>query len=188
MPSRNLLLHFWFLLLPPFLLAFLLLSLKLHSGFFISSTLNSTHKLVLQLFVNSCSFVWFLEVYECRCAILGAGFAGLSVAWHLLQVFSFFFSPRFSIGIFLEFLFILCAYCRVFQEVSRNYKPWTFANFLYNFVLLLSKFIFQNSCKELQLSIDLYDEIGIGGGASGVAGGLLHPYSPKGFCLTILPS
>lgn len=32
------------------------------------------------------------------------------------------------------------------------------------------------------MSIDLYDEIGIGGGASGVAGGLLHPYSPKGLC------
>lgn len=58
-----------------------------------------------------------------RCAVLGAGFAGLSVAWHLLQL-----SPQ-----------------------------------------------------ELHLSVDLYDEIGIGGGASGVAGGLLHPYSPKGW-------
>ncbi|KAI5659059.1 hypothetical protein M9H77_27852 [Catharanthus roseus] len=69
----------------------------------------------------SVSFSSSLPKTSLRCAILGAGFAGLSVAWHLLQ----------------------------------------------------------NSCKELQLSIDLYDEIGIGGGASGVAGGLLHPYSPK---------
>ncbi|XP_077238045.1 FAD-dependent oxidoreductase family protein isoform X2 [Tasmannia lanceolata] len=56
-----------------------------------------------------------------RYAVLGAGFAGLSVAWHLLQ----------------------------------------------------------NSSKESRLCIDIYDEVGIGGGASGVAGGLLHPYSPK---------
>lgn len=33
--------------------------------------------------------------------------------------------------------------------------------------------------KELHLCIDVYDEVGIGGGASGVSGGLLHPYSPK---------
>ncbi|KAF9588715.1 hypothetical protein IFM89_014591 [Coptis chinensis] len=56
-----------------------------------------------------------------RYAILGAGFAGLSVAWHLLQTVS----------------------------------------------------------KDSHLCIDIYDEVGIGGGASGVAGGLLHPYSPK---------
>ncbi|KAK8515411.1 hypothetical protein V6N13_139612 [Hibiscus sabdariffa] len=56
-----------------------------------------------------------------RCAVLGAGFAGLSVAWHLLK----------------------------------------------------------ESPKDLHLHIDLYDEMGIGGGASGVSGGLLHPYSPK---------
>lgn len=31
----------------------------------------------------------------------------------------------------------------------------------------------------MHLRIDVYDEIGIGGGASGVSGGLLHPYSPK---------
>lgn len=30
------------------------------------------------------------------------------------------------------------------------------------------------------MRIDIYDEVGIGGGASGVSGGLLHPYSPKG--------
>lgn len=29
------------------------------------------------------------------------------------------------------------------------------------------------------MHIDIFDEFGIGGGASGVAGGLLHPYSPK---------
>ncbi|XP_051149432.1 uncharacterized protein LOC127264096 isoform X2 [Andrographis paniculata] len=32
---------------------------------------------------------------------------------------------------------------------------------------------------ESHLCVDIYDEVGIGGGASGVAGGLLHPYSPK---------
>eukprot|EP00249_Psilotum_nudum_P002689 c15815_g1_i2 orf=626-1438(-) len=57
-----------------------------------------------------------------RYAILGAGFAGVSVAWHLLQ------------------------YCST----------------------------------SLQVSVELYDEGGIGAGASGVSGGLLHPYSPKG--------
>lgn len=31
----------------------------------------------------------------------------------------------------------------------------------------------------MKLNIDIYDEAGIGGGASGVSGGLLHPYSPK---------
>ncbi|OMO61779.1 FAD dependent oxidoreductase [Corchorus capsularis] len=56
-----------------------------------------------------------------RYAVLGAGFAGLSVAWHLLK----------------------------------------------------------QSPKDMNLHIDLYDEVGIGGGASGVSGGLLHPYSPK---------
>uniref|UniRef100_A0A7C9A090 FAD dependent oxidoreductase domain-containing protein n=1 Tax=Opuntia streptacantha TaxID=393608 RepID=A0A7C9A090_OPUST len=56
-----------------------------------------------------------------RCAVLGAGFAGLSVAWHLLR----------------------------------------------------------HSPKELKLDVDIFDEVGIGGGASGVAGGLIHPYSPK---------
>jgi hypothetical protein len=38
----------------------------------------------------------------------------------------------------------------------------------------------QQSPKELSLKIDIYDEVGIGGGASGISGGLLHPYSPKG--------
>ncbi|CAL5400499.1 unnamed protein product [Camellia sinensis] len=57
-----------------------------------------------------------------RYAVLGAGFAGLSVAWHLLH----------------------CSH------------------------------------KKLPLCVDIYDEVGIGGGASGVSGGLLHPYSPKG--------
>lgn len=38
----------------------------------------------------------------------------------------------------------------------------------------------QESPKDLRLRIDIYDEVGIGGGASGVSGGLLHPYSPKG--------
>lgn len=56
-----------------------------------------------------------------RYAVLGAGFAGLSVAWHLLK----------------------------------------------------------QSPKDSRIRIDIYDEVGIGGGASGVSGGLLHPYSPK---------
>ncbi|XP_031482329.1 uncharacterized protein LOC116252304 [Nymphaea colorata] len=56
-----------------------------------------------------------------RYAVLGAGFAGLSVAWHLLKL----------------------------------------------------------SARDTDLHIDIYDEVGIGGGASGVAGGLVHPYSPK---------
>ncbi|GAB2232643.1 hypothetical protein Droror1_Dr00011685 [Drosera rotundifolia] len=56
-----------------------------------------------------------------RYAVLGAGFAGLSVAWHLLR----------------------------------------------------------QSPMDLDVHIDMYDDAGIGGGASGVAGGLVHPYSPK---------
>ncbi|KAI3714973.1 hypothetical protein L6452_21936 [Arctium lappa] len=56
-----------------------------------------------------------------RYAVLGAGFAGLSVAWHLLE----------------------------------------------------------QSPIELHVCIDVLDGVGIGGGASGVSGGLLHPYSPK---------
>ncbi|XP_068648817.1 uncharacterized protein [Aristolochia californica] len=39
--------------------------------------------------------------------------------------------------------------------------------------------LLKDSPKESNLCVDIYDEIGIGGGASGVAGGLLHPYSPK---------
>ncbi|KAI5056844.1 hypothetical protein GOP47_0028662 [Adiantum capillus-veneris] len=57
-----------------------------------------------------------------RYAVLGAGFAGLSVAWHLLQL----------------------------------------------------------SGDSIQVSVDVFDEEGIGAGASGVSGGLLHPYTPKG--------
>ncbi|KAL5228522.1 hypothetical protein ABZP36_016787 [Zizania latifolia] len=56
-----------------------------------------------------------------RYAVLGAGFAGLSVAWHLLK----------------------------------------------------------HSPKDSRVCVDIYDENGIGGGASGVSGGLLHPFSPK---------
>ncbi|PNT76377.1 hypothetical protein BRADI_1g47557v3 [Brachypodium distachyon] len=56
-----------------------------------------------------------------RYAVLGAGFAGLSVAWHLLK----------------------------------------------------------HSPKNSRVTVDVYDENGVGGGASGVSGGLLHPYSPK---------
>lgn len=38
----------------------------------------------------------------------------------------------------------------------------------------------QHSPKDSRVSVDVYDENGVGGGASGVSGGLLHPYSPKG--------
>ncbi|KAL6534919.1 hypothetical protein OROGR_013594 [Orobanche gracilis] len=38
---------------------------------------------------------------------------------------------------------------------------------------------FNHGPKESHICVDIYDEVGIGGGASGVAGGLLHPYSPK---------
>ncbi|XP_012071448.1 uncharacterized protein LOC105633467 isoform X2 [Jatropha curcas] len=62
-----------------------------------------------------------LSLPPLRYAVLGAGFAGLSVVWHLLK----------------------------------------------------------HSHKELNVRIDIFDEVGIGGGASGVSGGLLHPYSPK---------
>lgn len=39
----------------------------------------------------------------------------------------------------------------------------------------------------MSLSVDVYDEVGIGGGASGVSGGLLHPYSPKGILIKFSP-
>ncbi|XP_073044164.1 uncharacterized protein [Primulina eburnea] len=68
-----------------------------------------------------CSFSTSVPKRPLRYAVLGAGFAGLSVAWHLLQ----------------------------------------------------------HGSKEIHLCVDIYDEAGVGGGASGVAGGLLHPYSPK---------
>lgn len=38
----------------------------------------------------------------------------------------------------------------------------------------------QHGSKDSHLCVDIYDEAGVGGGASGIAGGLLHPYSPKG--------
>ncbi|GMI84360.1 hypothetical protein like AT2G22650 [Hibiscus trionum] len=79
------------------------------------SPLTSYGKLTSPVFLSS------LSQRPLRYAVLGAGFAGLSVAWHLLK----------------------------------------------------------ESPKDLHLHIDLYDEMGIGGGASGVSGGLLHPYSPK---------
>lgn len=43
----------------------------------------------------------------------------------------------------------------------------------------------QHSSKDSHLCIDIYDEVGIGGAASGVSGGLLHPYSPKGSYITL---
>ncbi|KAH7675034.1 FAD dependent oxidoreductase domain-containing protein [Dioscorea alata] len=75
-------------------------------------TMLNARMCISSIRANSCS---------ARYAVLGAGFAGLSVAWHLLQ----------------------------------------------------------HSPKDSHLCIDIYDEVGIGGAASGVSGGLLHPYSPK---------
>ncbi|KAL9263258.1 hypothetical protein AKJ16_DCAP06740 [Drosera capensis] len=60
--------------------------------------------------------------------VCGAGFAGLSVAWHLLR----------------------------------------------------------QSPMELNVHTDMFDDAGIGGGASGVAGGLVHPYFPKDSNLPLL--
>ncbi|KAL2645403.1 hypothetical protein R1flu_012990 [Riccia fluitans] len=57
-----------------------------------------------------------------RIAVLGAGFAGVSVAWHLLQ----------------------------------------------------------HTTSSAPICVELFDEVGVGGGASGASGGLLHPYNPKG--------
>nr|XP_027067795.1 uncharacterized protein LOC113693458 [Coffea arabica] len=70
---------------------------------------------------TSLSFSSSLPQQPLRCPVLGAGFAGLSVAWHLLQ----------------------------------------------------------HGSRDLPLLVDIYDEVGICAGASGVAGGLLHPYSPE---------
>lgn len=81
--------------------------------------------------------------------MLGAGFAGLSVVWHLLKVS---FSLARSVCV-------------------DNFDILRLA------VLLLK---LQHSPKGSNLRIDIFDEVGIGGGASGVSGGLLHPYSPKG--------
>ncbi|MCO5594716.1 hypothetical protein L7F22_048749 [Adiantum nelumboides] len=38
----------------------------------------------------------------------------------------------------------------------------------------------QLSSESLSISVDVFDEEGIGAGASGISGGLLHPYTPKG--------
>lgn len=46
---------------------------------------------------------------------------------------------------------------------------------------VLKELNLQHIPKESHVCIDIYDDVGIGGGASGVSGGLLHPYSPKGF-------
>jgi glycine/D-amino acid oxidase-like deaminating enzyme len=59
-----------------------------------------------------------------RCAVVGAGFAGVAVAWHLLY------------------------------KASREGRK--------------------------EFHVDLFDSHGIAAGASGVAAGLLHPYTPRG--------
>ncbi|XP_031099652.1 uncharacterized protein LOC116003849 isoform X2 [Ipomoea triloba] len=103
-------------------------SLKPKSTFtaLLGSSLN-TKKSISPRRLSSPSSLFSIRCYSVlsqrplRYAVLGAGYAGLSVVWHLLQ----------------------------------------------------------HSPKEAPLFIDIYDEIGIGGGASGMSGGLLHPYSPK---------
>jgi hypothetical protein len=82
--------------------------------------------------------------------VLGAGFAGLSVAWHLLKVLS-----CFSVLAFFH--------CQRQHRLKPTDAVWL-----------------QHSPKDSRVSVDVYDENGVGGGASGVSGGLLHPYSPKG--------
>ncbi|CAM8984408.1 unnamed protein product [Rhodiola kirilowii] len=37
----------------------------------------------------------------------------------------------------------------------------------------------QQSPRDSHVRVDIYDEVGLGGGASVVSGGLIHPYSPK---------
>jgi hypothetical protein len=41
-------------------------------------------------------------------------------------------------------------------------------------------FLIQSTNVLAPVWVDLFDEGGIGGGASGASGGLLHPYNPKG--------
>jgi hypothetical protein len=86
-----------------------------------------------------------------RYAVLGAGFAGLSVTWHLLKV-------QCSTLLYLSPLVSCCSIFWVKRVCLQV----------------------QKSPKEKEMRIDIYDEVGIGGGASGISGGLLHPYSPKG--------
>ncbi|PIN11374.1 D-amino-acid oxidase [Handroanthus impetiginosus] len=88
-----------------------------------NSSYSSSSSFSLRCFFSSSSSSSSSSVSRrpLRYAVLGAGFAGLSVAWNLLQ----------------------------------------------------------HGSKESHLCVDIYDEVGVGGGASGVAGGLLHPYSPK---------
>ena len=80
--------------------------------------------------------------------------------------------------------------------------PWhiTFSRYSFSFLSILVRCLFvrfvfiskeicivkdiwislqQSSYRGSSIVVDLYDEVGIGGGASGVAGGLIHPYSPK---------
>ncbi|GER42851.1 FAD-dependent oxidoreductase family protein [Striga asiatica] len=84
-------------------------------------TANNISRCSSSLFSVRCSSSFSAPQRPIRHAVLGAGFAGLSVAWNLLQ----------------------------------------------------------HGPKESHIHVHIYDEVGIGGGASGVAGGLLHPYSPK---------
>ncbi|KAJ3695533.1 hypothetical protein LUZ60_000910 [Juncus effusus] len=95
-----------------------------HSHLFTSTNYLTTRRVNGRKRSGSCccySVMSLKSKPNLRYAVLGAGFAGLSVAWHILN----------------------------------------------------------NCAKGSHVCVDIYDENGIGGGASGVAGGLLHPYSPK---------
>ncbi|KAK2993661.1 hypothetical protein RJ640_009476 [Escallonia rubra] len=64
---------------------------------------------------------------------------------------------------------------RCVRALVKSLKPF----YLLLLRLNVKNIFLQHSPKDLHLCIDIYDEFGIGGGASGVSGGLLHPYSPK---------
>ncbi|KAK9098407.1 hypothetical protein Syun_025452 [Stephania yunnanensis] len=119
-------------------------TLLLHTGFYAvhrrnpNPNFNIRSSLSSQIIKPSSSSSLKLQPNSIRYAVLGAGFAGLSVVWHLLEVKTS----------------LICV-----------------DNLVYNVV--------EQAPKDLHLCIDLYDEVGIGGGASGISGGLLHPYSPK---------
>lgn len=51
---------------------------------------------------------------------------------------------------------------------------------------LWSSTLLQHATSGCPVSIDLFDEVGIAGGASGVAGGLLHAFTNKGEKRTFL--
>lgn len=91
----------------------------------------------------------------------------------------------------LEILYTISIYnsvSRLVLSMSLNAKLLmaAFFSFPFNYhgqiITAASFYVVQQSSDESNFCIDEYDEVGIGGGASGMSGGLLHPYSPKGAC------